>query len=219
MTACGEPPRLALAGLFVVAGLLFGIPPTAAQVTDTASQQKTANEVKKGAATKGGGGEVKPPAKGDTVIKPKAEKSKKPRTKPKAKSKLKPRPKPKPKPKPKPAPEALPAPTPEPVWRSMPAPEPLPLPKPKIALTAAQAAEKHTEGLAAERVGDDHGALRAFLEAAEAGHGPAQLKLAEIYDRGNAAVERDYATALGWYQKARESGMPVPKPHVFPAGR
>jgi TPR repeat protein len=90
---------------------------------------------------------------------------------------------------------------------------------PQRSLTPSEALARHRDGLAAERVGDELGALKAFHEAAEAGHGPAQAKLGEIYDRGNSAVARDYATALGWYQKAREQGVAVPKPHTFPAGR
>jgi TPR repeat protein len=86
-------------------------------------------------------------------------------------------------------------------------------------LSPAQARLRHREGLAAERSGDEQGAFQAFRDAAEAGHGPAQLKLGEIYDRGSSAVARDYATALGWYQKARDQGVPVPRPHTFPAGR
>ena len=66
--------------------------------------------------------------------------------------------------------------------------------------------------MALERRGDDKGALKAFLEAGESGHGLAQRKLGEIYDTGNAAVERDYETALRWYQKAREQGIEIEKP-------
>lgn len=222
MTACGELPRLTLAGAFALSVLLVGPLPTLAQNTNAAPQHDVGGKTE-GAAAKGEPGKAKPSAKGKAQTKQKA-KSKaaeqpKKKAKPRPKPKPKPRLKPKPKPEPKPAPQALPTPEPQPAWRSMPAPQPMPLPKPKTLLTAAQAVERHNDGLAAERGGDDHGALRAFLEAAEAGHGPAQLKVAEIYDRGNAAVKRDYAAALVWYQRARESGMSVPKPHVFPAGR
>ena len=108
----------------------------------------------------------------------------------------------------------------QPSWGTMPPAKPMAFKTwPRPSLTPAQALERHEEGLAAERAGDDFAALRAFQDAADAGHVPAQLKLGEIYDRGNAAADRDYATALGWYQKAREQGMAVPKPHTFPAGR
>ena len=69
---------------------------------------------------------------------------------------------------------------------------------------------RHAAGLALERRGDDAGAFIAFVEAAEAGHPPAQRKLGEIYDSGNTAVERDYQAAIHWYEKAREGGEVLP---------
>jgi len=69
---------------------------------------------------------------------------------------------------------------------------------------------RHAAGLALERRGDDVGAFIAFLEAAEAGHPPAQRKLGEIYDSGNPAVKRDYQAAIHWYEKAREGGEVLP---------
>jgi FimV-like protein len=89
------------------------------------------------------------------------------------------------------------------------------VPTPKAAvrptLGAEEAERRYRSGLALERAGDERGALRAFLDAGESGHGPAQKKLGEIYDRGNTAVARDYETALRWYQKAREQGVAVPR--------
>lgn len=75
-----------------------------------------------------------------------------------------------------------------------------------------QAAKRYREGLALERKGDDRGALAAFTEAAEAGHGLAQRRLGQIYDKGNRAVRRDYQTSLRWYQKAREQGVEIDRP-------
>ncbi len=69
---------------------------------------------------------------------------------------------------------------------------------------------RHAAGLALERRGDDAGAFIAFLEAAEAGHPPAQRRLGEIYDSGNTAVERNYLAAIHWYEKAREGGEVLP---------
>lgn len=69
---------------------------------------------------------------------------------------------------------------------------------------------RHAAGVALERRGDDAGAFIAFLEAAEAGHPPAQRKLGEIYDSGNAAVKRDYQASIHWYEKAREGGEVLP---------
>lgn len=147
------------------------------------------------------------------------QKAKKPAAKPKAKAVAKPKPKAKPKarPKPKPKPEPVPVPTP----RTEPAPAPAPKSSapPKQLLSHDQAHARHLEGLDAERAGNDHAALRAFQEAAESGYAPAQYKLGEIYDQGNSAVQRDYATSLGWYQKAREQGVPIPRPHTYPGGR
>ena len=63
-----------------------------------------------------------------------------------------------------------------------------------------------------ERKGDDQGALKAFLEAGEAGYGLAQRRLGQIYDKGNKAVQRDYQASLRWYQKARDQGVEIEKP-------
>ena len=83
-----------------------------------------------------------------------------------------------------------------------------------VTRTNAEAAKRYRDGLVQERAGNDSGALKAFLEAGENGHGLAQRKLGQIYDKGNSAVERDYQTSLKWYEKAREQGVPIPKPLV-----
>jgi len=75
-----------------------------------------------------------------------------------------------------------------------------------------EAARRYRDGLALEKKGDDAGALKAFLDAGEAGHGLAQRRLGQIYDKGNAAVQRDYQASLKWYQKAREQGVEIDKP-------
>lgn len=75
---------------------------------------------------------------------------------------------------------------------------------------------RYREGLAAEARGDQGAAFQAYLAAGEAGHGLAQKKLGEIYDRGTAAVQRDYGTALQWYQKAREQGVAIPRAETRP---
>ena len=54
--------------------------------------------------------------------------------------------------------------------------------------------------------------MAAFLAAGDAGHGPAQKRLGDLYNTGNAVLKRDYETALRWYQKAREQGVEIPKP-------
>jgi len=114
-------------------------------------------------------------------------------------------------------------------WRTLtarPAPQPAPVAAVKAATTAVkppkaavalppgreELVRRYRVGLALERKGDDQGALRAFLEAGEAGYGLAQRKLGQIYDKGNSAVQRDYQTSLHWYQKAREQGVEIDKP-------
>jgi FimV-like protein len=92
-------------------------------------------------------------------------------------------------------------------------PESAAVPVPGLpALGREEAARRYREGLALERKGDHAGALKAFLEAGESGHGLAQRRLGEIYDTGSPAVKHDYQAALKWYQKAREQGVEIPKP-------
>ncbi len=80
-------------------------------------------------------------------------------------------------------------------------------------------AARYREAKALERKGDFLAAVLAYEEAAQAGHGYAQMRLAQIYDNGNPAVKRDYARALRWYEKARAQGLPVPRPHPYVTGR
>lgn len=91
------------------------------------------------------------------------------------------------------------------------APAPVVPRAPKALLGREEAERRYQAGLAADRRGDEVAAFNAYLAAGESGHGLAQKKLGEIYDRGTAAVQRDYATALQWYQKAREQGVAVPR--------
>ena len=108
---------------------------------------------------------------------------------------------------------AKPAPPPTTVAAVKPAPlMKTPLPPSSAPLTPEAAAKRYRDGLAMERRGDEQGALAAFLEAGEAGNGMAQLRLGQIYDKGNAVVQRDYQAALKWYQKAREQGVDIDKP-------
>ena len=82
-----------------------------------------------------------------------------------------------------------------------------------------QAERRYREGLAHEKAGSDRAALKAFLEAGEGGHGLAQKKLSEIYDRGNSATKRDYETSVIWYDRARAQGVQFPKPLAPIRGR
>jgi len=85
-------------------------------------------------------------------------------------------------------------------------------PAPALPPGREEAARRYREGQALERKGDDQGAFKAYLEAGEAGHGLAQRKLGQMYDKGNTAVQRDYQASLKWYQKAREQGVEIDKP-------
>lgn len=100
----------------------------------------------------------------------------------------------------------------EPAVSPKPRPEPVPKPRAAAPLTPEQAAERYQQGLAAERSGDLRAAMAAFLAAGESGNGQAQKRLGEIYNTGNAVVQRDYETALIWYQKARAQGVEIPRP-------
>lgn len=110
----------------------------------------------------------------------------------------------------KPAP-AVAEPRPAAAPTAMAAPTPAVPRAPKALLGREEAERRYQAGLAADRRGDELAAFNAYLAAGESGHGLAQKKLGEIYDRGTAAVQRDYATALQWYQKAREQGVAVPR--------
>jgi TPR repeat protein len=74
------------------------------------------------------------------------------------------------------------------------------------------AAKRFSLGQGLERKGDHEGALRAYLEAGDAGYGRAQVRLGEIYDAGSPATPRDYETSLMWYERARAQGIKLPKP-------
>ena len=82
------------------------------------------------------------------------------------------------------------------------------------AQTPESAARKYEEALALEKRGDGMGAFHSFLAAGEAGHGLAQRRLGEIYDDRHGPVQRDYETALKWFEKARAQGVPIPTPPV-----
>lgn len=88
-----------------------------------------------------------------------------------------------------------------------------PKPAPEIVPPGQEAAaRRYRDAQVLERKGDERGAFQAFLESAEAGYGPAQRRLGQIYDKGNSAVKRDYQASIRWYQKAREQGIEIDKP-------
>ncbi len=75
--------------------------------------------------------------------------------------------------------------------------------------------QRHLEALALQERGDERAAFCAFLEAGEAGYAPAQRRLAEIYSKGNSAVQRDFAASTRWYRMAREQGEVIPRPLTY----
>lgn len=85
--------------------------------------------------------------------------------------------------------------------------------KPKLSPEAAE--KRYQSARELEKKGDEKGALAAYLQAGNSGHGLAQKRLGEIYERGNSATKRDYDTALRWYEKARAQGIEIPKPMVY----
>jgi TPR repeat protein len=70
-----------------------------------------------------------------------------------------------------------------------------------------------------QRRGELEAAIRAYHQAAENGHAPAQKKLGDMYGTGNSIVERDYETSLRWYQRARDQGVETPRPFKYPGVR
>lgn len=74
------------------------------------------------------------------------------------------------------------------------------------------ATASYAQAMEHRQAGNDLAAYQAFLEAAMRGHARAQLRLARIYDRGNAVVARDYVEAIRWFQKARENGAEIEMP-------
>lgn len=83
---------------------------------------------------------------------------------------------------------------------------------PPVPAGKEDAARRFQEAQAMERSGNHKGALEAYLVSAEAGYGPAQRRLGEIYDKGSPAAARDYQQSLRWYEKARSQGVDIPKP-------
>ena len=91
--------------------------------------------------------------------------------------------------------------------------------KDKKVLSKQEARERYRDARGFEKKGDHAAALNAYLDAGNAGHGRAQKRLGEIYDKGSPATKRDYNASLRWYGKARAQGIEVPKPHTYTKGR
>jgi Tfp pilus assembly protein FimV len=64
-----------------------------------------------------------------------------------------------------------------------------------------------------EKQGDMHGALAAYLSAAQLGHGLADVRLGELYERDvTKTVPRDLETSIRHYEEARKQGIPLKGP-------
>ena len=98
-----------------------------------------------------------------------------------------------------PAPSAAPTPPP-----AAPAPSAAPAP-------GGDASAQYQEGLRLEKEGKLAEAMKQFLAAANGGYGPAMKKVGDIYNKGNAAVPRDYMQSIKWYNRAKKAGVDVPE--------
>lgn len=78
---------------------------------------------------------------------------------------------------------------------------------------------RYDAGRQMESAGRHKEALQAYHEAAEAGFGPAQKKLGDLYGTGSPGVRQDYETSLRWYRRAKEQGQEVPMPFTYPGVR
>jgi TPR repeat protein len=80
--------------------------------------------------------------------------------------------------------------------------------------TRVWTAEQHFRtGLTLEKSKDMPHAFVSYVEAAKLGHGLAQYRLGQLYDRDiTNSVDRDVQESVKWYQKARENQVNVPKP-------
>lgn len=84
----------------------------------------------------------------------------------------------------------------------------------------AVAAARFGDAQKLEQKGDWTGAMQAYHEAAEQGHGPAQKRLGDIYGTGGYGdVQRDYDTSLRWYKRAQDQGEQIPQPFTYPGVR
>src|SRR6185369_4296871 len=66
----------------------------------------------------------------------------------------------------------------------------------------ARASELESQGKVAE-------AVKLYVAAANADHGPAAKKLGDIYSGGKGDVSQDYTASLRWYQRARQLGEKI----------
>ena len=86
-----------------------------------------------------------------------------------------------------------------------------------------KAEERYKAAVVMENRGDMQGALAAYLEAAELGHGLADVRLGQLYERdATRTVRHDLQQSILHYQEARKQGIPLQNPldrAPNPAGR
>ena len=74
-------------------------------------------------------------------------------------------------------------------------------------------AEQHyVAGMKLEKSKDMFYAFNSYTEAAKLGHGLAQLRLGQLYDRDlSGFVQHDLLESVRWYERAREGKVAIPK--------
>jgi FimV-like protein len=74
-----------------------------------------------------------------------------------------------------------------------------------------KAEQRYKDAVKLEKDSEHKAAFEAYLDSGKQGHGLAELRLGELYDKGSPGVQRDLQESARWYQKARAQGVEVPK--------
>jgi Tfp pilus assembly protein FimV len=73
--------------------------------------------------------------------------------------------------------------------------------------------ERYRAAVVMEKQSDMQGAMAAYLEAAQLGHGLADLRLGQLYERdATKTVPRDLQESIRHYEEARKQGIPLKGP-------
>ncbi len=76
-----------------------------------------------------------------------------------------------------------------------------------------KAEDRYRAAVVMEKQGDMQGALAAYLSAAEMGHGLADVRLGQLYERDlTRTVPRDLQNSIRHYEEARKQGIPLKGP-------
>jgi TPR repeat protein len=82
-----------------------------------------------------------------------------------------------------------------------------------------RADQHYRAALILEKSGNMLYAFDTYVYAAKLGHGRAQLRLGQLYDKDMSGfIQRDLQESLQWYEKARENQVDVPKSGARQAG-